>query len=187
MRDHKPQHELLEGVPEPRLWERMVSEPEDAWRAFKAFRDARPPRKQRSVVGFGTMIICQWYNEYKWPERADAFDRHMEHITLLEREAQLKQSAKDVSAEHMAMLQSARHLAQKELDKLLAVANDSNTDAPLLRPTDVIKLSEMVIKLDRLVRGESTEAPDVRTDLSKLSTEELRQFLELRKKLGRSE
>lgn len=168
-------------VPGPSPWERQYTETDDAWRAFKAFRDTRPPRRQRAVIGFAHATICKWYNDHRWPERCDAYDRHMERIVLEEREKLLRQSAREISADHMAMIQSARAIAQAELDKLLASSNES--DIPLLRPIEVIRLSEMVVKLDRLIRGESTETVEHSVDLSRLSTDELRTMRELTRKV----
>lgn len=170
----------IPGPPPPLPWERQSVETDDAWRAFKAFRDARPPRRQRSVVGFSTNTICQWYNDFNWPGRCSAYDAHMEKIAQGERESILRQAASEVSAEHMAMIQTARHLAQLELDKLLDASNQCETN--LLRPGEVIKLSEAVVKLDRLVRGESTESVEHNVDLSRLSIDELRTMRELTKK-----
>ncbi len=171
------------GLPPPLPWERQTTETDDAWRAFKAFRDTVPPRRARSVIGFAHMTVSQWYNQYRWPERCDAYDRHLERVTLDERDRLLKQKASEVSAEHMGMLQSARHLAQYELDKLRTQSAES--EVPLLRPGEVFKLSEMVVKLDRLIRGESTESVEHNIDYSKLTTDEIRVMIELTKKASK--
>ncbi len=163
------------------IWERLATEDDHAWDAFKQFRDAVPPRRQRSVIGHGTCPVSHWYNEHRWVERVDAYDRHMERVAQSEREAQLRQNAKDVSAEHMAMLQSARHVAQRELDKLRESV--VRGDGQMMRPTEIIRLLETVVKLDRLVRGESTEAVEVGNKAAKLTDEELEAIEKIQNKL----
>ena len=170
----------------PQLWEQMAGEPGKAFAAFKLYRDMIPPRRARSIVGYSTAIVSQWYNDWKWPERVDAYDAHMERIALAEREAMLRQKSREVSAEHLAALQTARHTAQIELDKLLATVKES--DGQILKPGELIKLLETVVRFDRLVRGESTDTVEHKSeDLSRLSIDELRKLREIQQKLKKDD
>jgi hypothetical protein len=56
----------------------------------------------------------------------------------------------------------------------------------LLRPGEIARLTEVAIKFDRLLRGESTEnvATAASVDLSGLSLDELRALSEIQRKIG---
>ena len=53
----------------------------------------------------------------------------------------------------------------------------------MLKPRELIRLTDVVVKLDRLVREQSTENIDVPADLSTLSLEDLRIMQDIQKKL----
>src|SRR5579859_4901855 len=92
------------------VWEQCSGEPEEAFLAFRQYRDMRPPRRYLSVRGKNTHMIQKWYQDWNWKERSLAYDRHMESIILEERESILRQSARELTAEHMHALKAAREL-----------------------------------------------------------------------------
>ncbi len=111
----------------------------------------------------------------------DAYDRHLEKVYLAEREALLRESTAAITAKQMAMLNSAQHIAQSELDKHIKQLQEN--EAPLLRFADVVRLVEMTIKYGRLIRGQSTESVDNKLDLSGLSPDELWQLKKIQEKI----
>ncbi len=161
-------------APDP--WERQPYDTEDSWPIFLAYRDQTPPR--RGVLSMlqtrrhDPIKIARWAREHFWRERAAEFDRHLDEIRIRTREAALAQSSQEVAAEHMAILSRLRDVATQEAEKLLATVRES--DGEVLRTRDLIRLVEGVTKLDRLVRGESTERVDVEgPDLGGVSDEDL--------------
>jgi hypothetical protein len=109
----------------------------------------------------------------------------MDEILVTEREALLKDSTRTAMAEHVSLLNDSRQVAAQELAKLLEYSS-STPAGGILKPNELIKLIDATIKLDRLVRGESTEIVEERTDLSKLSIEDLRKLKEIKEKLPKS-
>lgn len=167
-------------------WERQETDTDDSWVAFVAFRDMKAPRRLLTVAVNGSRLptakLSEWYRAHAWKERADAYDRHMDRVVLEEREALLRQTSKEISAEHMTMLHAARELVQRELDKWLQASRETEAQG-LLKVSDVNRLLENVVKLDRLIRDQSTEQVTVEMDLSKLTPEELKQLRTLREKI----
>jgi hypothetical protein len=156
-------------------WGPCAGEPEDAFAAFVQFRDMRPPRK---VVRPGsgqtapTSQLYRWFTQWDWKGRAAAYDVHIDVIVREEREAAIAEAARSVQAEHMFLLADLRSVVSVETSKLLALAKVGGFAT--VKPSELARLADTVIKNDRLVRGETTEKVDTGFDLSKLSVEELR-------------
>lgn len=88
------------------------------------------------------------------------------------------------TVEHLELVATLREMVIFEAKKLLESSAAMNAN-PYLKPADVAKLTTAVVTLDRLIRGESTTAVDVKSqgfDLSKFTNEELEQFLFLSEK-----
>lgn len=176
-----PDAAIDRALSKPLLWEQQLNEPEDAWRAFKAFRDTVPPRRAKSIIGFAHHTVSIWYNEWRWLKRCDAYDRHLEKLAQGERERLLKQTQQEIMAGHLAMLHTGKEIVQRELDKLRATVLEG--DASILKPEILIKMMDRIIILDRLVRGQSTENHEHTANLSTLSLEELQRLKEIRRKI----
>lgn len=164
------------------LWERQPSDTEESWEAFKSFRDAKPPRKLFRP-GVPTGKTSEMYRDHNWKARVEAFDIYMDQKAVEERRQIVGMKAKEIAEEHMIILTRARKIVSRELDKLLEASN-SDDMAGTIKPSELTKLLEAVIKFDRLVRGESTEKTDTGVDLSKLSLDELREFEKMQRKIG---
>lgn len=96
----------------------------------------------------------------------------MDAIVLAEREAALKTDAERVTAEHIAILADARELAEREMAKFLADSQASPASGSM-RFGDLVKLVDLVVKLDRLMQNKPGEIAEERIDLSGLTVEEL--------------
>lgn len=166
-------------------WSRLDSDTDESWEAFVKFRDMKAPRRLSYLHGYPTGQLSEWYRKHNWRERAAAWDGHMDLILLQEREDFLRQSAKDLNAEHLAILHSTRQLVQRELDKFVAASLESDA-VGMISPGALSHLIDGAVKLGRLVVGESTENVASDMDLSQLSVEELKQLRELRIKLNKS-
>lgn len=154
---------------ERQLWERQPYDTPEAWVAFKDYRDQVPPRRQRATTNAPAAQVYRWYSDNFWKSRVEALDAHMDKTMLEEKEAIWRQSARDVAIEHMQMLGSARAIALRELAEMRQRPPGS------FRPADLTKLMEIVVKYDRLVRGESTEQIAT-VQLENFSDEQLREY-----------
>lgn len=196
--DFLPKAPETEGTPTPMLppaflvhetldqvypWERCVDEDESSWERFKAFRDSPRPRKVVRPGAGRTQDLYDLAGRWRWFERVAAYDRHMDRVHQAVVEGYIKQDAKEVAMEHMAILRDARELVSIEYDRLLRRAKDCAIDG-VIRPTDLIRLTEVMIKYDRLVRGEATQNVQTVGDLSEMSIEELREAQALAKKMN---
>lgn len=168
----------------PKPWERQPTESEEAWLAFRAYRDMPPEQRilRRTAVK-SVEVLSRWYRDHNWTDRCKAFDSYVDHVSIEERKRILEMASRDLAVDHALMLADARELVSRELGKLVSVSRDSELHG-LLKPAEVIKLFDTTIKLDRLVRGESTENIKEEIDVSKLSLDEVRELGRLMRKAG---
>jgi hypothetical protein len=170
----------------PKEWERQPAESQEAWLAFRAYRDMPPENRLLSrTAARATETLSRWYRDHNWASRVLAYDKEFDSISVEERKKAFAMAARDVALEHMLILADARELVQREVQKLVMASRDG--DAPgLMRPAEVRKLLETTVKLDRLVRGDTTENVGVKdsVDVSKLTIDEVRQLEKLMRKAG---
>lgn len=142
-------------IPEP--WERQDAESEEAWAAFRTYRDM--PADARMITRAATRstaTLSKWFNEHGWNQRCRAYDAKFDQIRVDEREAMYRRSAQQIAIDHMLMLSDARELVQREIAKWTEASRSSPMHG-LVKVADITKLFDMVVKLDRLIRGETTE------------------------------
>lgn len=165
-------------------WERQDGEPEAAYEAFKGYVYQTPPRRlAHSSVRHSTEQLSRFYNEWRWQERALAWDRHVERIRVEEKEALLRQDEKERLAKMVAVLETAGEVISREMAKLLRDSLATEASG-LVRPSDLNKLLGQWITMQRLIHGESTEnVATVDPRLEKLTPDELRTLQELHAKL----
>lgn len=160
-------------------WERLPDENDLAWAAFKAYRDQQVPRNIRRAASKDenlTVAMCiSFYGEHNWKERCLAYDKYVDEVLLAERLEYLKQDARARTAEHLVLLKDAREVVACEMRKLLAWA-ENTPETNVMAPSNIAKMLDTVVKLERLVAGESTENTNTKTeiDFSGLSADELR-------------
>lgn len=160
-------------LPEP--WERQEGESEEAWLAFRAYRDMPPDERQVKRAAVARMHrLSQWYRDHNWSDRCKSYDAKFDAIRVEEREAMYRRASRQVAIDHMVLLADARELITREMSKLVSASRDTEVHG-LIKPEALIKLCETTVKLDRLVRGETTEnVGKTDVDLSKLSLDEIR-------------
>lgn len=125
--------------------------------------------------------LLEWHGAGCWADRAAAWDSHLDALRQAEQEAAVRQSAQDIQAQHIQIIKEARELALDQLGKMQAAALEG--DSHFMKPNELTRLIESVVKLDRLVRGESTENTKEQVDMSSLSLDELRALAALREKI----
>lgn len=164
-----------------KLWERQLSDTDDSWTAFVSYRDMPTPRRLIRFGPYPTGKLAEWFRAHNWAARVNAYDNHLDAIRREEREALLAQHEREIMTEHLVLLSEARELVARELSKYLTSSREGTLHG-LLKPSELTKLFEMVLKSDRLLKDQPTERVATQ-DLSKLTLEELRKLEEIHKKL----
>lgn len=163
-------------------WGRLACDTDESWLAFVAYRDGRPPRRLRSVCCAPVLDVQRWYIEHGWRERVSAYDAHLDTVMREERETVLRQKTQEIAAEHMAVLANARQICDLEISRILETTRNCKGPNVVMKTGELIKLMELVIKMERLVRDQTTENLGTGIDLSKLTDEELEEYQRLLKK-----
>lgn len=167
-------------------WDRQEGETDEAWAAFRAYREMVPDERlmKRSATK-KIEVISKWFRDHNWEARCRAYDAHFDKVRIEEREALYRRSAREIAIDHMVALADMRDLFTREIAKLNDVSRASPDMPGLIRPHDLIKLGEVAVKLDRLVRGQTTEnVGQGELDLSALSLDEVRALHALLEKAG---
>lgn len=153
------------------LFGRQPCDTDESFAAFVEYRDQLAPRQLRTWK-YGD-AVREWYRDHGWKARVAAFDEWRDELRRQHYGDALKQPAQQIAAEHMGILQDMRDMLRREVDKWREqVVN--NAGSPFLKMSELVKLTDVVVKYDRLVRGEATERKDEPGyDYSKLSPDEL--------------
>lgn len=103
-------------------WERQAGESEEAYAAFKLYRDAGEKRSSIAVgkqLGKSGTIISRWCSTYRWVERARAYDNSLEreayNATVAEIREMNRKQAKLGAALQMKAIQA---LQKMDVDKM---------------------------------------------------------------------
>lgn len=168
----------------PDAWERQAGEGEDAYHKFLAYRDAPRPRRMVRPGAGNTAELYKVAREWNWFQRIEAYDRYIDRIRLEEVRKWNEQDAREVTAEHMAILRDMREFAAIEMSRILERAKQAAIDGTM-KPAEVIRLTEVMLKYDRLLRNQSTESTLVvsETNLSEMTIDELREAQSLVQKM----
>jgi hypothetical protein len=137
------------------LWDKLEGEPHGSWEAFKEYRNlpcgGRSVDKVAETLQKNVSGLRRWSKKWRWAERADAFDAHLESF--------------EIDAIQFARLEASKRRINLA-DKLLSVAeaqlqrwlDDIDCGIRLdLSPYEVTRIIEIGYKIDRLERGESTD------------------------------
>lgn len=134
------------------LWERQPFEHSRCFQAFAIYRDMGPDRALRKVaheLSKSYPVILKWNNRWFWQERVAAYDQYLDRIKL---EAQAK--ARQEMAERQAREgKSLQNLAIGAVAHLLG----EDGKPKKLKASDIARLLEVGVKIERLAVGEPTE------------------------------
>ena len=175
-------------------WTRQPFDTDNRWRAFVAYREQPLPRsiRQTSEILADPMTgkphdvrtLELWSSENAWPERAAAYDRHLDEQRVAAPVAILNEDARTTAAFHADLLRKAQTAAASVVnDWLERLARGERLDG--WSPGDVRGLLKDTITLERLVRGQATERVEHGVlDLSALTIEEIETLRALEEKAG---
>lgn len=127
---------------ERRPWERLEAESSKSFAAFCIYRDIGPERSiseaYRQWVDDSTKKAPQrfftlWASEFRWRERAQAYDDHCERLKLKERDAAIQ----DAARRHVKQLRNFGAIFNK-FEQILMRKLESNPDLKGVRLTDLM-------------------------------------------------
>ena len=134
-------------------WERQRGESAKAFEAFRHYRDAGAQRTGGQAardVGKKRPTIDTWMREYRWVERAEAWDREIDRVKC----ASELNAIREMSVRHANI---AVMMQNKIVKRLMAM---TEADIKKLTSSETRQWVMDMVKLERLARGE----PDTITD-----------------------
>lgn len=171
-----------------RIWERLKNETDPAWEAFVLYRDMGVQRTRKAVgkhLGKHVQGLQLWASEFKWVERARAWDAEKDKVRL---KGELS-AIEDMRKRQVQLALTMQQIAGQELLKMAKAARDKG-EQMTLDPDVVLKLVKEGTTLERLNRGEPSSivvndntTVTANIDYTKLTTEELRALREMKRKL----
>lgn len=191
-----PQQKLPTGWDAEHPWHRQpcdVSHTENRdlpWWAFLYFRDTipRPTYPQISDylerwcrIRVAPARIRRWARKNMWHDRVMALDRAMCRKVDQDRYDYLAENSTEVARRHLELIRNGLDYASEQLDRLLDQAESDPTPQASIR--ELARVTKDLVQLERLIRGDTTERTEVRPDLSRLTSEELRRLSAIRSKL----
>ncbi|WP_289352364.1 hypothetical protein [Peribacillus frigoritolerans] len=132
-------------------YEQLQGESAKAFEAFRIYRDlgaARGVREVAQKLNKSLTVIGGWSSKYKWVNRAQAFDEHMDKIANQQTELRHK----EIKMMESEIIYASYKKIKKGVD---AIKPESMT------PNELAKWLELAVKLGRLIHGESTEISEV--------------------------
>ncbi len=124
----------------PSVWDRQEGETPKAFAAFVVFRDQGPSRSldaayreargQRSGNKRAPGTWTDWYTRYRWKQRAEAYDAHLERLARRDRET-----------EHLGDLQAYRErqkrIAQATIENCVGLMEKAGARLEGLEPEQI--------------------------------------------------
>ena len=105
-------------------WERLKGESSLAYAAFCAFRDLGAERTIRKAVesaekdetkhGKRYKVWCNWSNQFRWQERAAAYDRYIEKL----KQGEVRKTIEAQGEMHRAVTGKMLEVVSKKLDSM---------------------------------------------------------------------
>jgi hypothetical protein len=135
------------------MWDRMPGETPREYQKFCAYRDmntAEKPIRTRSMaklakdIGFSQDHLRKISAKNEWVSRCAAYDAHLDEKAREQNEVDIMEMRKN-----HALL--ASQMIKKAAKRLLTITEDEIT------ATDIVRLVDVGVKIERLSRGESTE------------------------------
>jgi hypothetical protein len=128
----------------------------------------------------------QWSSKWHWVERAAAWDALVDQTY---QQARLDDVVR-LKSRHLEQIEALRQVCVREVAAYLRRSKEADVNAegkrgePLLKPNELLRLSEQVITMGRLILGQPTEHTETTEayDPSNLSDDDLRTLVRLRAK-----
>ena len=163
-------------------WSQQPWENEAQHRAFDVFRSL--PSQERDMAEVATLCkmgrdhVLKLSQTYHWRYRIEAYEQFVSKgkRTLLQRRND------DMHADHLYMLAIGRDIVLREWKNLRHRQRELDAQGPgctVLSPGEANAMAQMIVKLERLVKGEVTERAGEEFDLSSFTNAELLEWKRL--------
>jgi hypothetical protein len=144
---------------ERQLWDRQPAESSKAYSHFCLYRDMGPDRSLRAMenVDGCTSLYRQlgrWSSRWRWVERCQKYDDHLEYQDRLRHEKERRQ----MRERHAKISVLGQNILVKEMEALLAKAQNGHSQ---MTPSDVPRWTDVMVKVERLARGEPTDSHEI--------------------------
>lgn len=131
-------------------WEKQPKESYTAFEQFRLYREMGPERAFTRVaaeVGIRYEHVCERARIWRWKERVDAWEKHLDKL----RQQEFENEGRSMARRHARIGMLIQNKAEEAIGQLV-FDNDNKPTA-----SDVAKLAEMGTKIERAARGENTE------------------------------
>ncbi len=158
-------------------WERLKGESSKAYAHFCLYRDLGPERSLRKLIEDGKATVKQrrlehWSAHNRWVDRAQAYDDELER----QLRAKNEKARKEMAERHARLALAGQNILVQQL-------NAWSQAPPQLSPSEAARWLDVLVKIERLARGEPTEigktehsgSVGVQPDTSKMTDGERRE------------
>lgn len=136
-------------------WDRLAGESSKGYFHFCLYRDmgvARSLRQMANVAGCASQRrqLNRWSTRWRWVERCGQYDDYMERQARLQQEKERREMYK----RHAKIAMLGQNILVKGMEELLAKVQNGEHN---LAPSELARLMDVSVKVERLARGESTD------------------------------
>jgi hypothetical protein len=136
-------------------WDRLTGESSKAYHHFCLYRDMGPTRSLRQMANVPgcTSVrrqLNRWSSKWRWVERSHAYDDYLEYQHRLQQE----KKRREMNERHAKIGILGQNVAVKGIENLLAKVQTGQQD---LGPSELARLVDVSVKVERVARGESTD------------------------------
>ena len=140
-------------------WERKAGESSKAYGHFCFYRDAGKERSLRKLAADAKATsklrqLQHWSARWNWVERCEKYDDYLEYQDRSRQEKERRQ----MHERHAEISVLGQNIVVRELESLLAKAQGGGSQ---MTPSDVARLIDVTVKVERLARGEPTDSHQV--------------------------
>jgi hypothetical protein len=140
---------------EKHAWERLLVESSKAYHHFCIYRDMGASRSLRQMAGIPgcTSVrrqLNRWSSRWHWVERCQQYDDYLEY----QLRAQQEKERREMSKRHAKIAMLGQNILVKGMEELLSKVQSGQHN---LAPSELARLMDVSVKVERLARGESTD------------------------------
>jgi hypothetical protein len=137
------------------LWERLPSDTDRSYEAFRIYRDLGGSRtfvKVAEQLKKSTTIIRRWSVQHSWAPRVQAWDAENDRVYA----ADLKTRRREMAEETISAANKIAAIALRAIEKKFG-PNLEKLKPNDLKPRDMLRFVESFVKLKRIALGEPTD------------------------------
>src|SRR5712692_10801305 len=136
-------------------WDRLPGESSKAYHHFCLYRGMAIGRSLRQMANLSGCTslrrqLNRWSSRWRWVERCGQYDDYLELQVRLQQEKERREMYK----RHAKIAMLGQNILVKGMEELLARVQNGEHN---LAPSELARLMEVSVKVERLARGESTD------------------------------